>query len=350
MMTRKNEHIPKYIEESIRKLLRGGGIEAEELERLNNWYDSQMEQGLEIDSILTKEELRELMLSNIHRHLERADGHGADLNVNHKVTREKNEETIFRRLAKSTLVRAAAILLILIGTVVVLSLDRQADTVAVSQEQWTVHANPKGQKSKMKLPDGSTVILNADSEVRYVSDFGQNSRDIFLKGQAFFEVEKDSIPFRVMSAGVVTEALGTSFDIKSFEGQAPLVRLTTGRVKVYQQEKNDTQVILEPGEEVRIIAGALTAVENFDIEKAIGWQKGIIVFDRVTFSEVFEVLERWYNVEIDIENLPNAGKLVSGEFKKAMLVNVLESLSYSYGFDYQVYKDKNKVNVQFKKP
>lgn len=116
--------------------------------------------------------------------------------------------------------------------------------------KWITKSNPKGQKSKIHLPDGSTVILNAESQIRFKNDFGKADRDIF-KWRIVFEVAQDSLlPFRVFSGELVTTALGTSFNINSYDKNRVNVQLATGQVKVFKEELESESLLLQPGEEV----------------------------------------------------------------------------------------------------
>lgn len=206
---------------------------------------------------------------------------------------------------------------------------------------WISKTNPKGQKSKIHLADGSSVIINADSEIRYRSDFGKTNREIHLVGESFFEVAPDSLlPFRVFSGNITTTALGTSFNINSYNPDQIKVQLATGKVEVVNESQENQSVYLLPGEEVisdgteRIIKG------RFNPDKAFLWKSGILLFDHVTLGEFTSTLERWYGVEIALVNKPRDGLKITGEFQDTYLSNVLESIGYAYGFDYIIDQKK----------
>src|SRR5690554_3153293 len=102
----------------------------------------------------------------------------------------------------------------LVGWLQTFLLEEKKDLVKAEekQEEWIFKAIPKGQKSIFQLADGSSVTLNSDSELRFGSGFGQGHRDVYLKGEAFFEVASDDrLPFKVYTGELVTTALGTSF-------------------------------------------------------------------------------------------------------------------------------------------
>jgi ferric-dicitrate binding protein FerR (iron transport regulator) len=240
--------------------------------------------------------------------------------------------------------RAAIVTFLLVGSFVAfLKLDftgqRDMQHVALEEKkvEWLIKSNPPGQKSTFHLPDGSTLVLNSGSEIRFQSDFGIDHRDIFLAGESFFEVAPDSLlPFRVFSGELVTIALGTSFNINTYNKGKEQVQLATGKVKVYKEKQEDQPYILTPGEEVVVGIDSKISKRKFDLNKAFLWKEGVLLFEQTPFSEVVATLERWYAVEIEVKNNPFQEKKISGEFKDTYLSDVLESLGYTYGFDYKI--------------
>lgn len=227
--------------------------------------------------------------------------------------------------------------------------DGDLETVAVEEyvEEWVVKYNPKGQKSAIHLPDGSTIILNAESEIRFLSNFGQGQRDLYLKGESFFEVAPDSVvPFRVFSGELVTVALGTSFNINSFKTGRERIQLASGKVKVFQEKKQNQSIYLLPGEEVVMEANKPINKRKFDLSQAFLWKEGIIQFEQTPVAESIDILERWYGVEFILENKNDREILISGRFEKTNLNDVLESLGYAYGFDYKI--NNKDVIINFK--
>jgi transmembrane sensor len=197
-----------------------------------------------------------------------------------------------------------------------------------------VHRNTKvGQKSKVHLADGSTVTLNAQSELKYQNHFGTSNRDIFLKGEAYFEVASDSLPFRVITDGLVTTALGTAFNIDHYHEGAPLIQLASGSVCVENQLE---KLLLQPGEEAQLNEQNGLEKRKFNLEKAFLWKSGILNFDKVPLREVFIQLERWYGLEFQINGKLDQDAVVSGWFDNDYLDNVLETISYSVPFKYEV--------------
>tara|TARA_R110000868_G_scaffold241413_1_gene495967 strand:- start:105 stop:1127 length:1023 start_codon:yes stop_codon:yes gene_type:complete len=206
-------------------------------------------------------------------------------------------------------------------------------------------SNPKGRKSTVMLPDGSRVKLNADSYFKY-EEIGKK-RNVYLKGEAFFEVAKDaSRPFTVYSDKISTQALGTSFNVRAYpEDEVIQVYLATGKVEVKTHEKEKCiKLMLEPGngagfhkEDKRL------SLEDFNAENALAWKEGIIVFDESDFQEVKRSLERWYGVDIEVNGNPESSWRINGAFKNESLENILSSIDFTTPIDYSISNKKVKI-------
>ncbi len=224
--------------------------------------------------------------------------------------------------------------------------DNKVDEQSSNTVQWIVKTNPAGQKSKMILPDGSSVTLNSASEMTYSTDFAKKNREVHLKGEAFFEVVRDSLlAFEVFTDSLVTQALGTSFNIKNYPEMPQRVQLTAGSVSVSQENNFQNPILLHPGEEAVLAPSKNLQTQAFDISKATLWKEGILHFDKASFEEVITTLERWYGVDIVIENLPRRSFNVTAEFQKDYLENVLHSLGFTFEFNYEI--DNKKVTIKF---
>lgn len=239
-------------------------------------------------------------------------------------------------------ISAAAVVIVLITTTLMLSrLDEKDKKILVVDSKTITKSNPAGQKSKIFLPDGSVVWLNSESELTYEENFNDSVRSISLSGEAFFEVIKDSKrPFVVYTGNVSTTAIGTAFNIEATEPGKVIVSLTSGIVNV-EAVKNDgisELVQLMPGQ------GALYNSSNRDDFELISvnpvhvtqWKDGILRLQNATLDETVKKLERWYNVQISLENKPMRMWNANGVFDNEYLENVLHSLSFSQGFDYEI--------------
>lgn len=248
-------------------------------------------------------------------------------------------------------VAAVIALLVCAGMVFWFTNGTSDTTEQVASIAYVEKSNPRGQKSTVFLKDGSKVILNSSSSIKYRSNFGQDNRDIELVGEAFFEVTKnEQLPFNVVSGDLTTTALGTSFNIKAYPNQQYVqVSLVSGRTKT---SLNGTSLMefLEPGQyiEYDIRDGEMNKL-SFDSREVLSWKVGVLYFENKKFEEVVTILEEWYDVEINLNyGNQDISKYddVNGAFKNESLENVLKVMSHARDFDYKI--GGKTVNIQFR--
>lgn len=283
-----------------------------------------------------------LVLSKIHQILQHKKQR-----ISEPTFENRTRKSDHRRSISRVLFVAFVSLIVFLAVDVVRKNGEPKVEIAENAPHWITKYNPRGQKSKIHLPDGSTIIINADSEIKYSSDFGVNNREIHLTGESFFEVAPDSLlPFRVFTGNIVTTALGTSFNIQSYTPDKVNVQLATGKVEVVNELDENQLIFLQPGEQVTSIGSQKFIKGRFNPKKSFLWKSGVLLFDKVSLSEFILTLERWYGVDIDLKHTPGQELKISGEFKDTYLENVLESIGYAYGFNYRI--DQKKVKLVFK--
>ena len=185
-----------------------------------------------------------------------------------------------------------------------------------------------GEKSTVTLPDGTKVKLNSGTALRYTDQFSDDVRHVYLSGEAFFEVVKDpEHPFVVETGHFSTTVLGTSFNVRAFEGQRAEVTLVEGKVKVQQ---GDSDIYLAPSDQLTYNPGTDELnKQQVDVARWVAWKEGTLVFDRMTLAEALPQLERWYGVTITLENQAAGQCLISrGKYKQQSLRQVLESFRF----------------------
>ncbi|RNL87898.1 DUF4974 domain-containing protein [Sinomicrobium pectinilyticum] len=206
-----------------------------------------------------------------------------------------------------------------------------------------------GEKATVTLTDGTVVRLNSGSTLKFPEKFSGNKREVTLEGEAFFEVTRnEKKPFLVKTADLTTRVLGTSFNIKAYREEGEIaVSVATGKVQVVQSsteaENNGeavSQIILVPNEQV-VYRPADQSLEKKEIDAAAitAWKDGVLYFKETPLGEVVKTLERWYGVEIRINNPELAECQVWGKHKKETLLNVLKAYEYSLGITYKVHPD-----------
>ena len=174
-----------------------------------------------------------------------------------------------------------------------------------------------GQIAGHVLPDGSKVQLNAGTTIRYRKDEWQDSRLVSLEGEAFFEVEKGK-PFIVKTPKGEVKVLGTSFNIKTFEGRFD-VKCYTGRVQVSADGNQET---LTAGQEAEW-AGSGWQRATFETLNGPDWQKGSFEYHSAPLREVFADMERQFDIKIEAPD-----SILSRTYTGAYERNALDSALY----------------------
>lgn len=155
-------------------------------------------------------------------------------------------------------------------------------------------STPAGREIKVILPDSSTVRLNADSRLSYRKT--AQKREVSLKGEAFFNVTHNTAyPFIIRSGNVVSQVLGTTFNIKHYQNESPHISLLRGSLKVYapRQEK-----IMKPGDEVMVTKNGKISVKQIQTTDMAVWTKDEFLFDNMSVTEIVKEIGRYYNLNI----------------------------------------------------
>lgn len=205
---------------------------------------------------------------------------------------------------------------------------------------------PYGKKFQISLSDGSLVYLNSGSTLRYPVKFPKNgTREVFLNGEAYFEVSKDKEhSFIVRTKEINTEVYGTEFDISSYENDdIAHVVLVEGSVGVsYNMAKEDRgQLMIKPFEKAEWdkktneITKASVKVESY-----VAWKDGVLMFDNEPFETIIRKLERHFDVSI-INNVEQINhNRYTGVFDVESLEEILEAFSNHRPFEYKMEGDQ----------
>lgn len=186
-----------------------------------------------------------------------------------------------------------------------LSYDKSDKNDKSAAVVYSTIRTPRGGQYQVILPDGSKVWLNAGSALTFPAAFVNNERRVQLKGEGYFEVAKEKVPFIVSvqsgNADKETEVkvLGTHFNIRGYENDADIkATLLEGKVQVSKGES----VILSPGEQASVAAGAeKVKVKSVDAENSIAWKNNLFIFEQSNITEIMNTVQRWYDVDVEIK-------------------------------------------------
>ena len=232
---------------------------------------------------------------------------------------------------------AAALVVLSIGTVYYTQSRLEVTGMnADNSSEWIIKTNPRGQKLIVSLEDGKTVKLNAESTLKYSTNF-RHSRKVELEGEAFFEVKRDPAhPFIVVSKNLRTTVLGTCFNVRSYDNEnQSSVAVATGKVSVVDPVSKK-EVLLSPNEIVRHnSSNGLEQVDLANLDAILAWKKNAIVFENADFDKIENELSRWFNVKFKYTKKPSI-KSFDGEFKNQSLENILEGIGFATGFKFRL--------------
>jgi len=217
--------------------------------------------------------------------------------------------------------------------------DAKVDPLA-----WNTLTVPAGKSYAFQLADGSKVWLNAVSEFKFPLSFTQPERKVKLTGEAWFKVSHDARqPFCVLVNGLTVRALGTEFNIKSYNGEATFISLVNGSVSV--ENAKGERIILMPGEAV-IAENSNSPLrkERFDESMVLGWMQGLYYYHNEKLQQIAVVAERWFDVQVQLKDPTLAGLHFSGAMDRNKPVNVFFNMLASSG-DIRYENENGKVII-----
>ncbi|MCW9708550.1 FecR family protein [Fodinibius salsisoli] len=217
----------------------------------------------------------------------------------------------------------------------------ESTTESVSREPILKEINTSvAQRANLTLGDGTEVILNADSKMEFPENFAPDIREVYLQGEAHFNVKSNpDRPFVIHSAGTVTRVLGTSFAIRSYPEEAQVqVVVEEGRVSFRSTEKPSSSAsILNENELGRYLLsdGRVVTDSVDDMELYLGWKKGILKFKEAPLSKVAREIERRYGVQVTFEEEETAAMSLTAFLKSRSIRNVLDVIATSLNINYR---------------
>lgn len=209
-----------------------------------------------------------------------------------------------------------------------------------------------GTTSKLVLSDRTAVWLNSGSHLKYPLRFGKGMREVYLEGEAYFEIAEDETnPFVVQTPDLDIMATGTSFDVMAYpEENTTETTLVSGKISLIKELPNSNIQILtdlKPGERAsfdknkkRIELGMV------DTDKVTSWKEGLLIFRNDPLVEIAKKLGRWFNTDIELVDDELKSYRYTATFSNESLFQILELLSMSAPIDYTYSpRIKNENNI-----
>ncbi|MCW3807507.1 FecR family protein [Plebeiibacterium marinum] len=201
---------------------------------------------------------------------------------------------------------------------------------------------PKGEKSKVILDDGTLVWLNSGSELSYHLDKRSKTRKVDLTGEGYFEVSKNKeLPFVVHTKRFDIKVLGTQFNVSAYDSDiVNEATLKEGSISVLNN-RTGKYLDIEPGEQVKVnLKTNKMTVENVRVDDYMAWIENKLRFDNSSFLEVVKKLERWYDVNIILDDELLYKERYTMTVKTESLREVLELIQITTPIHYKIEEEK----------
>lgn len=278
-----------------------------------------------------KPELDELGIRNLNR-------------LNYQINKQKPVATKMQ-ITRSLWLQVASIAAILVVGLLLGSTVTWLISQNKNNPDQLVFETPRGEKSRVILPDGSEVWLNANSRLVYNS-FSSHHRQVELKGEAFFNVARnEKAPFVVKTDECEIEVLGTTFNVMAYnEFGRKEITLVSGKVNVHMK---GIEQVLKPGQALILKDHKIQVIE-VNPSQASGWVENKFNFKDIPLSELMKRLENWYDVDITLEN--NTGRDINftGTFKNEETIwQVLDAIKVYTPITYKK-TDLRQIKIQYK--
>ncbi|AEW00664.1 hypothetical protein A4D02_11965 [Niastella koreensis] len=312
------------------------------------------------------------------KHLQRLSNHLAKPALQFETEETEIEAPVMEATSRRNRTRwlwgaAAAAACLLICFLVLWPAEKKTSKPVASN---TISTRP-GSKSKVELPDGTQVWLNADSKLTYGQNFSGNTREVILTGEAYFDVAHATsvetgqrIPFIIHTTSIDIKVLGTAFNVRSYPGESTTeTALIRGSVEVTLHNNPDKKIILKPDEKLIVRNDNATIIstgneKSDSVSNATDnalmmmvsklhpckqdtgshyetmWVKNKLAFENEPLDRMLTEIERWYNVTILLKNGSLNNQHFTGVFENKSLAEVMEALSYTRGFHYEIKGDQ----------
>ncbi|MDD4225234.1 MAG: FecR domain-containing protein [Mariniphaga sp.] len=207
---------------------------------------------------------------------------------------------------------------------------------------------PYGKKSELLLADGTKVWVNAGSRLAFPSKFTKSTREVYLEGEACFEVTRnDNQPFIVKTGNINVKVLGTHFNISAYPTDETIETiLLKGSVAVERPGslgRRKNEIILKPNQKASFVKGEekLSVSEESDADFYIAWTYGWLKYNKESLLSVLRKVERYYNISIQLPSNYPGDDLITGKLDlKESLEEVMLALADASGFEYRIIEGK----------
>lgn len=270
-----------------------------------------------------------------------------DHGIIEKADQRKSKKVKIRMIQRTVLGAAAAVLLAFVMYQFP-EADRQIEQhhqeqLALTKVEMVEYSVNNGENRTITLPDGTVVNMNAQSSIRFPKTFDSEKREVYLEGEAFFDVVHDEErPFTVQTSDISIKVLGTTFNVRSYPGDERIeTTLVTGKIELQHDEEESASTFLNPSEKaVFNKSDQKLVVDIVNSDDATAWKRGVLIFNQTPLKEVINEIERKYNVQFEIPSNELLEHQYTGTFDNLDLKEVLKLLELSSLNNYELKNDK----------
>ena len=307
---------------------------------MKKWWESHNVQGVENIKTLYDENR---LLDRIHHQINSEEA---------TTLKQKSGSFILRNFYK-TFSRIAAILILPLLMFSIYLYQNNGITFQNKDIAYSkVHA-PKNSRLRIQLPDGTLAWLNNGSSLKYPQQFAKHSRKVELAGEAYFHVDKDkSRPFQVIAEDLNIRVTGTAFNISAYkDDQEIITTVEEGSVALQQGDKKKRHITKLTASMQSIFrkGSNKTQIKKVNPQKYTAWKEGKLVLIDDPMKTVEKKLERWYNVEIEIQNQEIYSYKYTATFTHESIEQVMKYLSVATPISYEIKLGKKQPDNSFSK-
>lgn len=271
---------------------------------------------------------------------------------------ETTEDSLPTSRRRWRAIAAAASLVLLLGAAAMMYLRTTTSTAVV----WSTVQTRPGSKTRITLPDGTLVMLNAGSTLSYPSNFAKSGREVKLTGEGYFDVTKmANYPFVIHTNTVDIKVLGTTFNVRAYADEPHTeTALISGAVEVTVKDAGKQHITLSPRQKL-LVANAimdtvskplsvarpddqkpLIVLESMEKEHAgsliaeAAWVENRFVYRNENFSQLIKRMERWYGITIECHNQSLLQTSFTGNVQGESVDQLLGMLKQTKQFEYSV--------------
>jgi transmembrane sensor len=196
--------------------------------------------------------------------------------------------------------------------------------------------------------------LNAESRITFDQQFGKENRNLTLEGEAFFDVTKDEVPFKVHTSSYDIAVLGTAFNVKAYpDDDITTTTLVHGSLKVTRTaEGKSEEFLLHPNEKIVLrgdtasrINNAITLEKNIDAAAEADWKDGWLTVRGESLGDLSKKIERLYNVKIEFKDENMKSYRYSGRIQQFSLEQVMNALALTSPVRFEIHEKLVKLSI-----